>query len=93
MNNNIEDVIEQIGRLLERLQQADGEKTSGSHYTLVYVAPGAQHVENQYNQQSLPVPPRRKEEDVVGKTAKPPFNAETPLSALFRGSKNRPLTH
>ena len=91
MNNNNDDVIEQFGRLLERLQQAGGEKTSGSHYTFVYVAPGAQHVENQYNQQSLPVPPRKKKEDVVGKTAKPPFNAETPLSALFRENHHEEL--
>ena len=91
MNNNNDDVIEQFGRLLERLQQAGGEKTSGSHYTFIYVASGAQHVENQYNQQALPVHPRRKKEDVVGKTAKPPFNAETPLSALLRENHHEEL--
>ena len=85
MNNN-EDVIEQFSRLLERLQQAGGEKTSGSHYTFVYVASGAQHVENQYNQQSLPVPPRKREPPAGGETASPPFDPDTPLSALFRES-------
>ena len=91
MNNNNEDVIEQIGRLLERLQQAGGEKTSSSHYTFVYVASGAQHVENQYNQQSLPVPPRKKEPPTSGDTVCPSFDADTPLSALFRESHHKEL--
>lgn len=91
MNNNNEDVIEQIGRLLERLQQAGGEKTSSSHYTFVYVASGAQHVENQYNQQSLPVPPRKKEPPTSGDTVCPSFDADTPLSALFRENHHNEL--
>ena len=91
MNNNNEDVIEQIGRLLERLQQAGGEKTSSSHYTFVYVASGAQHVENQYNQQSLPVPPRKKEPPTSGDTVCPSFDADTPLSALFRENHHKEL--
>ena len=45
--NNDEEAIDFFNRLLERLHQADNEQ-HGSHYHLVYVAPGAQHVETQY---------------------------------------------
>ena len=68
MNNNNDDVIEQFGRLLERLQQAGGEKTSGSHYTFIYVAPGAQHVENQINiRKPLPKPEALPEPPCIGR--------------------------
>ena len=55
MNTNIseEEVLGLLARLLERLQQAGGANPNGSHYTFVYVAPGAQHVgtiEKQYVQ-------------------------------------------
>lgn len=42
--SNNEDIIELFNRLLEQLQQAGGS-IGGSHFQLVYVAPGAQHVE------------------------------------------------
>ena len=68
MNNNNDDVIEQFGRLLERLQQAGGEKTLGSHYTFIYVAPGAQHVENQINiRKPLPKPEAFPEPPCIGR--------------------------
>ena len=45
--NNDEEAIDFFNRLLERLHQADMVK-HGSKIELVYVAPGAQHVETQY---------------------------------------------
>lgn len=48
--NNEDDVLALIRRLLERLQQADGEDHKGSHISFVYVASGAQHVDTVQNQ-------------------------------------------
>jgi hypothetical protein len=45
--NNDEEAIDFFNRLLERLHQAD-MVNHGSKIELVYVAPGAQHVETQY---------------------------------------------
>ena len=45
MNINDEEDLGFINSLLERLHQAD-LKNFGSHIQLIYVAPGAQHVEN-----------------------------------------------
>ena len=50
--NNDEEALDFFNRLLDRLRQA-GYDQHGSHFQLVYVAPGAQHVERQ----TLPSPP------------------------------------
>ena len=56
METNNEEDLEQFSRLLERLRQAGFGK--GGNVTLVFVAKGAQHVENQYNiGEILPGPP------------------------------------
>ena len=57
MNLNDDEAIGLINRLLERLHQAD-LTNFGSHLQIVYVASGAQHVENQINiGKTLPSPP------------------------------------
>lgn len=51
--NNEDEVLALFSRLLERLQQADGNNPQGSNNTFVYVAPGAQYagtIEKQYVQ-------------------------------------------
>ena len=56
METNNEEDLEQFSRLLERLRQAGFGK--GGNVKLVFVAKGAQHVENQYNiGKTLPGPP------------------------------------
>ena len=90
MSINNEEVIELLRRLLERLQQADGNNAKGST-TIIYVAPGAQYVKNLYQQIPLTDPPRRKGNNVAGATADPPFDADTPLSALFRENHHEEL--
>ena len=50
--NNDEEALDFFNRLLDRLRQ-EGYDQHGSHFQLVYVAPGAQHVERQ----TLPSPP------------------------------------
>jgi len=55
--NNDEEALDFFNRLLDRLRQA-GYDQHGSHFQLVYVAPGAQHVERQYQTiQTHPDPP------------------------------------
>jgi len=54
---NDDEAIGLLNRLLERLHQAD-MANFGSHLQIVYVASGAQHVENQINiGKTLPSPP------------------------------------
>ena len=94
MNTNIseEEVLALLTRLLERLQQADGNNPQGSNNTFVYVAPGAQYVKNLYQQQPpLPDPPQRKTTDGTGKATNPPFDADAPLTALFRENHHEEL--
>ena len=91
MNFNDEEIVDLFYRLLERLQQADGENTKGSHNTIVYVATGATYVNNQHNQYPQPDPPRKRESPTSGDTASPSFDADTPLSALFRESHHDEL--
>jgi hypothetical protein len=56
METNNEEDLEQFSRLLERLRQAGFGK--GGNVKLVFVAKGAQHVENQDNiGKTLPGPP------------------------------------
>ena len=45
--NDNEEELEFLNRLLDRLRQA-GFNANGSHLQLVYVAPGAQHINTQY---------------------------------------------
>ena len=45
--NDNEEELEFLNRLLDRLRQA-GFTPNGSHLQLVYVAPGAQHINTQY---------------------------------------------
>ena len=93
MSINDEEVIELLGRLLERLQQADGSTPQGCSNTLIYVAPGAQYVRTIHNQypQQIPTAPRKRGNDAAGATADPPFDADTPLSALFRENHHEEL--
>lgn len=53
MNTNDDEALGFINRLLERLHQAD-LTNFGSHLQIVYVASGAQHVENQINYGAQP---------------------------------------
>ena len=50
-----EDFLALLNRLLEGLHQA-GMTNFGSHLSIVYVAPGAQHVDTVQNQYVRPLP-------------------------------------
>ena len=90
--NNDEEGIDFFNGLLERLPQA-GFDNCCSHLSLVYVAPGAQHIErvdnlNFYGDISpKPKKPLKAEEPSATKT----FNQDTPLSALFRENHHEDL--
>lgn len=93
MEINGEEFLASLNRLLEGLHQA-GLTNFGSHLSIVYVASGAQHVgtiQNQYQQTPLPDPPQRKTTDGVRKATNPPFDADTPLTALFRENHHEEL--
>ena len=91
--NNGEEILALLNRLLEGLQQA-GLTNFGSHLSIVYVAPGAQHVDTVQNQYVEPHPsPLQKRGSVAAeKDANPPFDADTPLSALFHESHHEELS-
>lgn len=89
--NNEDELLDLFRRLQERLQQADGENTKGSHNTIVYVATGATYVNNQHNQNFQSDPPRKRESPTGGETASPSFDPDTPLSALFRENHHNEL--
>ena len=55
MNINDDEALGFMERLLERLRQAD-LTNFGSHIEVVYVAPGAQHVDTQINMGAYPRP-------------------------------------
>ena len=75
METNNEEDLEQFGRLLEKLHQAGFGQ--GGNVTLVFVAKGAQHVENQYNiGETLPGPPKGREK---GHRAPKPVEVGTPI--------------
>jgi hypothetical protein len=83
-----EEDLEQFGRLLERLRQAG--YGLGGNMTIVYVARGAQHVDNIQTQnvyadkrQDKPKVNRQDEETIIDK--------DTPLSALFRENSHEEL--
>jgi len=97
MNITDDEALGFMDRLLEWLRQAD-LTNFGSHIEVVYVAPGAQHVDTQinmgketHNPETLPAPPcvgrekgtMEKKEDII-------MN-ETPLSALFRKNSHEQL--
>ena len=92
MEINGEDLLASLNRLLEGLHQA-GLTDFGSHLSIVYVASGAQYVRTIHNQypQPLPANPRKRGNDAAGATADPPFDADTPLSALFRENHHEEL--
>ena len=93
MNNNSgEDLLALLNRLLEGLHQA-GLTNFGSRLSIVYVASGAQHVDTVQNQYVQPHPsPLQKRGSVAAeKDVNPPFDADTPLSALFRESRHEEL--
>ena len=84
------EVLKKLKELLELLHQADN-KQQGSNNTLIYVASGAQYVKNLYQQASLPDPPRRRGNNAEKESVNPPFDANTPLSALFHESHHEEL--
>ena len=88
-NNNDEETLGLLNRLLEQVHQAGIRKIEN----LVFVASGAQyvdHVENQYfygdTCRKSTKTPKEKDESAT-KT----FNDETPLSALFRANHHEEL--
>jgi len=92
MEINGEEILASLNRLLEGLHQA-GLTNFGSHLSIVYVASGAQHVDTVQNQYvgPHPSPPQRSGSMAAEKDANPPFDADTPLSALFRESHHEEL--
>ena len=64
MELNNEEALEFLNRLLDRLRQA-GFNANGSHLQLVYVAPGAQHVETQVI--ASPWPPSKRGGNAEGR--------------------------
>ena len=90
--NNDEEAIGFFNRLLEQLHQAGFDNTC-SHLSLIYVAPGAQHIDHVDNQNfygdTSPKPKKapKAEEPSATKT----FNQDTPLSALFRENHHEEL--
>ena len=79
------EVLKMINELLEQMRRT-GHINKGSKIELVYVAPGAQHVETQVI--ASPCPPPKRGGNTNGREkgveAKESFNDDTPLSALFR---------
>ncbi len=92
MEINGEDILALLNRLLEGLHQA-GMTNFGSHLSIVYVASGAQHVDTVQNQYvgPHPSPLQRRGSMAAEKDTKAPFDADTPLSALFRESHHEEL--
>ena len=84
------EALKKLNELLEQLHQSNNNN-QGSNNTFVYVASGAQYVKTQYQLTPLPNPPRRRGNDAAEKNADPPYNADTPLSALFRESHHEEL--
>ena len=72
MNINDEEVLEFFDRLLDRLHQA-GYDHPGSHYQLVYVAPGAQYVSHIGTQIFGSDQPQKPEQEAPSTGATPPL--------------------
>ena len=60
------ETLKKLNELLEQLHQSNDNNHQGSNNTFVYVASGAQYVNNQYQQTPLPNPPQRKTAEVAG---------------------------
>ena len=90
--NNDEEGIGFFNRLLERLHQAGFDNTC-SHLSLVYVAPGAQHIErvDNLNFYGDTYPKPKKAPKAEDPSATKTFNQDTPLSALFRDNHHEEL--
>lgn len=85
------EALKKLNELLELLHQSNDNNHQGSNNTFVYVASGAQYVNKQYQLTSHPNPPRRRGNDAAEKNADPPFDADTPLSVLFRENHHEEL--
>ena len=82
------EVLKKINQLLEQLQQK-GHPNQGSKIELVYVAPGAQHIDTQINiSDTCPKPRKSSKEE---SSASIHFDVDTPLSALFRENHHEEL--
>lgn len=97
MNITDDEALGFMERLLERLRQAD-LTNFGSHIEVVYVAPGAQHVDTQinmrkepHNPKTLPIPPCADRENGTMEKKEDIIKNETPLSALFRKNSHENL--
>ena len=86
------EVLKKLNELLEQQHRTD-HPNNGSKIEIVYVASGGQHVVTQINLGTHPNPPkgREKRASETEKDTNPPFNADTPLSALFRESHHEEL--
>ena len=83
------EVLRKVNELLEQMQQK-GHPNQGSKIELVYVAPGAQHIDTQINiGDSCPKPRKALKEEES--SASIHFDADTPLSALFREDHHEEL--
>ena len=82
------EVLKMLNEMLELLQQK-GHPNQGSNVINIY-APGSQHVDTQITIGDACYKPRKapQKDDA---SAKKPFNADTPLSALFRESHHEEL--
>lgn len=99
MNITDDEALGFMERLLERLRQAD-LTNFGSHIEVVYVAPGAQHVDHIGTQvfgethpkpETLPSPPCVERKNGTMEKKEDIIKNETPLSALFRKNSHENL--
>ena len=83
------EVLKLVNELLEQQHRTD-HPNNGSKIEIVYVASGGQHVDTQINIGDSYSKPKKtpKESDA---SAKELFNADTPLSALFRENHHEEL--
>jgi hypothetical protein len=83
------EVLKLVNELLEQQHRTD-HPNNGSKIEIVYVASGGQHVDTQINIGDSNSKPKKtpKESDA---SAKELFNADTPLSALFRENHHEEL--
>ena len=83
------EVLKLVNELLEQQHRTD-HPNNGSKIEIVYVASGGQHVDTQINIGDSYSKPKKtpKESDAFAKEL---FNADTPLSALFRENHHEEL--
>ena len=83
------EVLKLVNELLEQQHRTD-HPNNGSKIEIVYVASGGQHVDTQINiGDAYPKPKKTSKESDA--SAKELFNADTPLSALFRENHHEEL--